>query len=348
MIVRICSFSKKGKSIAEKMFDGWEDMIAVFREETQDLSEFVKEGFLMHQAFLFVGACGIAVRTIAPFVKDKLVDSPVVVMDEKGEFVIPILSGHMGSANELANIFADKMQATPVLTTATDVEGLFSVDVFAKKNGLRIVNRKGIQNVSQKLLEGDKITISIAPDILVNTDEIPEELMLIDYPPKKSVDVIISDVERDLEDCLLHLVPKQYVLGVGCRRGKTFEEMEAFIQKALTENMQIDSEDIWKEICAVASIDLKKKELGLAALAQFHRLPFETYPACELERVPGQFEESSFVKQTTGVANVCERAAMCSAGAGAKLVVRKVARDGITMAVAKRQMKIRYWKENVM
>lgn len=94
------------------------------------------------KALFFIGAAGIAVRMIAPHVKDKFTDSPVLVMDEKGSYVIPLLSGHVGGAVELAKEIAEKINAQAVLTTATDVEQKFAVDVFAKSNGLVLTDRK--------------------------------------------------------------------------------------------------------------------------------------------------------------------------------------------------------------
>ena len=100
------------------------------------LSDWTRQQFAEKNAIVVIGACGIAVRMIAPFVSDKLSDSPVVVADEAGTFVIPLLSGHMGGANELAEQIAGQIGGIPVITTATDVNHTFSVDLFAKKLSL--------------------------------------------------------------------------------------------------------------------------------------------------------------------------------------------------------------------
>ena len=118
------------------------------------LSDWTRQQFAEKNAIVVIGACGIAVRMIAPFVSDKLSDSPVVVADEAGTFVIPLLSGHMGGANELAEQIAGQIGGIPVITTATDVNHTFSVDLFAKKCGLSIYNREGIAKVSAKILDG--------------------------------------------------------------------------------------------------------------------------------------------------------------------------------------------------
>ena len=148
----------------------------------------------------------------------------MVVADEAGTFVIPLLSGHMGGANELAEQIARQIGGIPVITTATDVNHTFSVDLFAKKCGLSIYNREGIAKVSAKILDG------------------------------KTPDIVISSEKTDLEQGVLGLQPREYILGIGCRRGKSFEELDAFIQKWL------DHAGIEKRLVrAAASIDLKKE-----------------------------------------------------------------------------------------
>ncbi len=103
--------------------------------------------------FLFIGAAGIAVRYIAPWVRDKYTDSAVLVMDEKGEYVIPLLSGHMGGAVEIAREIERSVHAAAVITTATDVRKKFAVDVFAKDNRLRITDRSLVTKISAAELE---------------------------------------------------------------------------------------------------------------------------------------------------------------------------------------------------
>ena len=113
----------------------------------ESLNDWTEKNFRENDALIFVGATGIAVRAIAPFIKDKLTDIPVIVIDENASFVIPILSGHVGGANELSKKIADGLNAEAVITTATDINGKFAVDVFAKKNSLFIVNKDGIKEV---------------------------------------------------------------------------------------------------------------------------------------------------------------------------------------------------------
>lgn len=128
----------------------------------------------------------------------------------------------------------------------------------------------------------------------------------------------------------LHLVPRIAVLGVGCKKGTPVERIKALVEQVLMQNQ------LSKHVIArIVSIDLKKEEPGLLAFCEAWKLPFQTYTAAELEDVEceGGFTESSFVRQITGVGNVCERSALLAAGRK-KLFQRKVAQNGVTVAIA--------------
>ena len=129
-ILRVVYFTENGKHIKEKLNNAF---ILEEKPDDMDLKSWTKDCFSLHLPILFISSTGIAVRTIAPFLDNKLKDSPVIVVDELGKNVIPILSGHFGGANELAIEIAKVLEANPVITTATDINNLFAVDVFAKK-----------------------------------------------------------------------------------------------------------------------------------------------------------------------------------------------------------------------
>ena len=161
MRISVISFTKKGEKLSERLAKQLKETevrlytrcsrirgegMASYLEE--DLKQWTGRQMEERNGLVFIGACGIAVRSVAPFLADKLYDSPVLVMDENGQYVIPILSGHMGGANELAEFIGKRMKALPVITTATDIHRTFAVDLFAKKNKLFIVNREGIAKPS--------------------------------------------------------------------------------------------------------------------------------------------------------------------------------------------------------
>lgn len=317
-------------------------------------------------ALLFIGACGIAVRAIAPNLTDKLHDVPVLVMDEEGQYVIPILSGHVGGANELARELADLMDACPVITTATDVQKKFAVDLFAKHNHLEIMNKDGIAKVSARALAGRQLTIAVRakniecyhPKFCEVCEEdfteaenqllreasmhkqnqeacgVEQPLRLVPYVKDQQIDIVVSEMP-DNKNALIWLRPRRYVVGMGCRKNKDTEELLAFYQETLEQAMVEPG-----EVYALASIDKKKDEPGLLAISERMRIPFFTYTAEELNRVGACVHSSEFVKAQVGVDNVCERAALAGCGTNGALIYEKQAFDGMTIAIAERNWSV--------
>ena len=139
MKIAVATFTDQGGKTAHRIFDYWDKDTIEYRAPEESLEEWTRRAFHEKSALVFVGAMGIAVRTIAPLVKNKLEDRPVLVVDEMGMHVIPVLSGHVGAANELAGRIAVTIGAEPVITTATDLNNRFAIDVFACKNHLMII-----------------------------------------------------------------------------------------------------------------------------------------------------------------------------------------------------------------
>ena len=288
---------------------------------TSGASQWAESAFAEADGVIFCCAAGIAVRAIAPFVKSKTTDPAVLVTDEYGRFIIPLLSGHLGGANALANRIAEKTGGTAVITTATDLNGTFAVDVFAAKNHLYIEEMHLAKEISAALLEGR--TVGFRSD-LPWRGALPEGLA----EGEAGIGLSISaDLSKQPFPKTLHLIPRRFAAGIGCRRGKTEEELEAF----LLEQLSACGVSV-KELRCVASIDLKAEDPGLVALCKMHGLPFRTFAAEELRAVPGEFTGSDFVREHTGVDSVCERAAVLASGG--HLTRKKSARDGMTFALA--------------
>src|SRR5699024_5485229 len=119
-----------------------------------DLAAWTAARFLDSEALVFISAAGIAVRAIAPFVKDKFTDPAVVSVDEAGHFAVPLLSGHVGGGNDLARRIAALTGGQAAISTATDVNGRFAVDLWSKAQNLHLVERAAAKAVSAALLEG--------------------------------------------------------------------------------------------------------------------------------------------------------------------------------------------------
>lgn len=286
--------------------------------EPDSLQEWTKKQFAEAEGLVFVGAVGIAVRAIAPYIEKKWKDPAVVAVDECAHFAVPLLSGHLGGANSLARAISAVCGAQAVITTATDVNGVFAVDDWARCQGLSVIDPQHIKLVSAKLLAGDCVSMYIPYPV---AGESPAGVALSETLP---ADVAVS-VRR--ENAVLSLVPKIVVLGVGCRKGISRGILESVLEQFLRESgLRIQA------ICAVASIDLKKEEPGLLEFCRFHGWEFRTCSAGELRQVPGEFTSSAFVSRVAGVDNVCERSAVCVSGGS--LCCRKYASEGVTMAAA--------------
>lgn len=316
------------------------------------LSQWTKAAFDQQDALIFVGACGIAVRAIAPFIQDKTVDPAVVVVDEKGKFAISLLSGHLGGANDLTREIAEIIEAEPVITTATDLNGRFAVDNWAKKNRLRIGNMQLAKEISAAIVNGEIVGVFSEYPI---GGEMPEQLRylseeagveakkgsevteaVLEYP-KVGFSISIHEKDGPFEKTL-QLVPRTVTVGIGCRKGISLEAVEdLFYQVFKEQKLSVHS------IGKICSIDIKKEEAALRQLADKLKVPLQFFTAEELEQLPGEFTSSDFVNQITGVNNVCERTAVL--GSKGALIVKKQALNGVTVAIAVRKEVYRWNQE---
>ena len=287
-----------------------------------DLRAWTAAAFEESDALLFIGAAGIAVRAIAPLVHAKTSDPAVVVMDETGQWAIPLLSGHIGGANLLARQLARASGGRAVLTTATDVRGLWAVDDWAARNDMHIVDSPFVKGISSTLLSGGRVRLYADVEL---AGELPEGVERVACA--EEADVVVSwHYEHTTRRDALVLVPRHIVVGVGCRKGVSADDVEGAVALACGQ-----ADVAWVALAEVVSIDVKADEPGLRAFCRRHGLHFSTRTAEQLRAVEGSVASSGFVQRTVGVDNVCERAALSGGG---QLVVPKLASDGVTVALA--------------
>lgn len=382
-ITGIC-FTRSGKELAEKMHrffqaenasgdnnrfieDTWFCKGKVFQDNVPEGFTFAKDAcadwagqhFSNSDALVFIGATGICVRAIAPYVKDKKTDPAVICFDEKGTFGISLLSGHIGGANALTEKLCKALGSIPVVTTATDVNRKFAVDVYATEQNMAISSMLLAKDVSAAIVAGETIPVTVEEGINIIPDKTPGNGTLwLDSVSEESQSV--KNIESDHKDCdalltaqedsgnsrkyqklgihispfykdapyenTLYLIPRCLTIGIGCRRDTPVEKIEALVDKTLAE-YKIHTQ----ALKAVATIDLKKDEQGLLEFCRRRNLPFTVYSAEELKAVEGAFTPSAFVSGITGVDNVCERSAVLHGGG--TLIIRKTKGDGVTCAV---------------
>ena len=323
----------------------------------------VDEYFEQVDAIVFVTASGIAVRSVAEHLTHKSKDPAIVCMDECGKHVISLVSGHAGGANALTQMLADVMWAIPVITTATDVEGRFSIDDYAREHNLVVTDWAKAKAISAEVLAAGAEPVWIEEPVVAQG----EEKGACEIRKKqKSTGTDVGEIENDgcenrVDECgnkicvqrlqigsyqvivtprdilpdekTMQLIPRCIVAGIGCKKGTSSDKIEHAVQEAFAKaGLRMEA------LCAVASINLKKEEAGLLEFCETRNVPFETYAAEELQAVPGTYSASEFVSGVTGVDNVCERSAVKYASEyGVKhgeLLLRKQAQDGVTVALA--------------
>ena len=293
-----------------------------FESINEEYIKWVESIFNRYDVLLFISAIGIAVRGIAPYIKDKFTDPAVVVIDERENFAVPLLSGHVGGAVEFAKVICEITNAVPVITTATDINNKFAVDVFAVKNDLKIIQRTAAKEISSALLSGGNISFLCDSDYY---GKIPQGVKFSD---KGNIGFVVSVFNKKLYDVNLNLVPKKVCLGIGCKKDTPKENIEKAVNSFLEEN------NIFEEaVKSVSTITIKQNEKGITEFCNEKEWPVKYFTAEELNMAKGDFNSSDFVKKVTGTDNVCERAAVLSSGNG-KLIVGKTAFNGITLAAA--------------
>ena len=291
-------------------------------EDAGNLDRWTAYSFKECDAIVFVGSAGIAVRHIAPHIVDKTKDPAVIVIDELGKHTIPILSGHIGGGNKLALNIAKLIDSVPVITTATDLNDVFSVDVYATENNMHITPLENVKHVSAALLHGKEVIF--LSDLPVKGN-MPKGLKEGD---SGDIGIYVTTGTKRPFKRTLRLVPKCVTIGIGCRCGVPAEVIEEHILKVLKDN------DIaMKSIRAAGSIDLKKNEKGMLQFCEKYGIDIQFFTSDELNKIPGEFTESERVLKVTGVGNVCERSALAVSKNG-KIVVKKALGTGVTVAVS--------------
>ena len=273
-----------------------------------------------YDSLLCIMATGIVVRCIAPLLRDKTTDPAVVVCDERGQFAIALLSGHLGGGNALARQIAALLGGQAVITTASDVLNRTALDIWARERGLVVADKDRLTQVMAKLVNSG--SVSLCSDYPL--PELPPDIILIDKPELADLRITCRTTHWPRQ-ALLH--PKTLAAGIGCNRNTPAVEIAEALRLACAEQgLAIQS------VARLASIDLKQDEPGLLACAEEQSWPIDFYTAGQLNKVDGA-SSSAAVFQATGAKAVAEPAAVLSSGGGL-LLLRKKKYPNVTVAIA--------------
>ena len=364
MRTAILALTPQGVKLARRCFAvlPWADVfLGKHSMETEDVSlwpgrvqtfdrvaDFVANAFRRYDAFIFIMATGIVVRAIAPFVKSKLEDPAVVVLDEQANHVISLLSGHVGGANGLTRQLATALGSDPVITTATDTEGLWAPDAVCGRLGLAPWPQEAIVTVNRALLDGVPVRYVVDADVPLasfyqetlkelggDVDTLsraeaaslpdgmdagilePRETHVVELEPQKTpIDVIVTAEPAAFPAAKhgvsrLYLLPCRLIAGVGCRKGTAKETILSALADA-THRIGVPL----SAVACIASTAVKREEAGLHAAAKTLGATLQFFETETLGMAVHLYglEESPFVKETIGVGNVAEAAALAAAG----------------------------------
>lgn len=317
------------KSSHEKSNDNLKSITYEYGEDFK-LNEITKETMKNSNGVIFISSTGIAVRAIAPFLQGKDKDPGVVAIDLSAKYAINILSGHLGGGNDLTLKVSEILNSMPIITTATDNLGIIAPDVLAKDNDLIIEDLKKAKYISSLLVDKKIVGIKDDYDIIKITkgyekvQELKENCIWITNNLKSDLKEDRTHIELDYSK-ILRLINKNIVLGIGCRRGTSYEKLNDFINSSLVEyNIDI------RAVAAIVSVDVKADEEGIIKLAEKMNCSFKTFKREEIKTVQDKYDKSEFVLRTLGITGVCEP---CVDLAGAEVIISKVKHEGMTLAI---------------
>ena len=348
--IAILSITNNGRELALRIKESMKSVDVFFIKKDTDykndevtvvnhgLKEFIPQVFDKYDYLVFIMATGIVVRTIAPLIISKFSDPAILVMDEKGNNIISLLSGHMGGANEMTLYMSDLINSHPVITTATDVNKKSSLDMIAKKlNGHIDDFRDNVLKINSMLVNNEEVHLYIDGNYKINHNgftlydektDLDKVRNLVIVTNKKDINKILNKNIENLNEKIIKVTPKDIVIGVGCKKNTNSDHMKNSLIKFLAEyNIDINA------VKEIGSIEIKKDEKAIIDLAKFLDVKFKTFSVEEISKVDYLYEKSDWVKKNVGVYSVSDPVAhLLSEG---RVIITQQKYDGITFSIGR-------------
>lgn len=281
--------------------------------QIKNFSEELERKFNSYDGHIFIMATGIVIRKISSLIKSKDIDPAVLVVDEGENFVISLLSGHIGGANELTYRVANTCSLLPIITTSSDVTGKIAIDILAEKLKCEMESLTKAKELTSLIVDGKRVDILLPDNVKVGEC-------------KNSSGVVVVSNRKNID--IMRLYPKNLVIGIGCKRGTPKEE----IKKAVNEVMEKHNL-AYESIKKIATVDIKADEVGIIEFAKELKKELVIISREEIKKVENRFVGSEFVKKQIGVSCVSEPCALLASNGDGEFLEQKYICSGITISI---------------
>lgn len=311
-MIAIVSLTEGGKDLAERLLEAYE---ADHFHKPKPFKEKVEDLFKSYDVLVFIMATGIVVRTLKDVLDHKSIDPAVLVMDEKANHVISLLSGHLGGGNFWTNNIANFLGSSPVITTSSDVNEVMSIDMLAQKYNLVLRDFEHAKLVTAELVNGHTIqTVGFTVD---------EKLYSSDHGQAV---VYIGSCDEQIRPAV-QLYKKNIVLGIGCRRDTKFDELYQFVKEEL-QDLDLPLE----VVSTISTAWVKADELAILSLQSKLNCKLNIYTKSDITSVMALYDGSEFVFETIGVTGVAEPCGHLGSNHG-KCLLGKKKNNGMTLSI---------------
>lgn len=326
MNIAILSVTEQGKYVSDKLYENLinNPLILNVDQFHKNVLTTIDNIFNKYDCIIGIMASGIMIRAISKHVNSKLSDPAVLLIDDNANFVISLLSGHFGGANELTLKIADILKSTPVITTSTDVNNKTGIDSIAKHYYCNLENPKNIKYINKALVNNMKVDL-ILPEkySYILTDDVQNSYNIIIDDNHENITAIIDDHEVILK-------PKTLIMGIGARRDIETSKVENAINSACS-----ILEFSPQRIDYFSTADVKSDEKGILENVKRLDKKLIIIPMSDIKSYQNEeCSESDFVMKQFGVKGVCEPTALIANGVRSHLIFKKTAYNGVTIAVS--------------